>query len=150
MKRSAGIIPFRWNGENLEFFVGHPGGKYWEKKNYWAFLKGGIKNNENILQAALREFYEESGIFLNSEDNTLSFYYLGDNRQNKNKTVYAFGILYPNIDITKCKSNMADNGLNYEIDKYSWKTYEELKECTHSKHLPFYEKLIEILKEKND
>ena len=64
MKYSAGIIPFRINKETneLEFFVGHPGGYWWKNKNYWAFLKGNVENGENWQETALREFKEESGL----------------------------------------------------------------------------------------
>ena len=52
---------------------------------------------------------------------------------------------YPDIDIETCFSNMADNGLNPEIDKYAWMTFDELKEKTHRMHINFYEQIIEMV-----
>ena len=40
---------------------------------------------------------------------------------------------------------MADNGLNPEIDKYAWMTFDELKEKTHRMHINFYEQIIEMV-----
>lgn len=146
MKYSAGIIPFRINKDNqLEFFVGHPGGTEWAYKNYWAYLKGGVEKGENYTEAAIREFKEESG--LSMEDCTSQMLIpLGTSLQNPRKTVIAYGLHYPNINPNECYSNMASNGLNPEIDRYKWMTYEELKKCTHQAHLIFYEKLINLNK----
>lgn len=145
MEYSAGIIPFRKNenGE-VEFFVGHPGGVGWEWRDYWAYLKGGVEENETFEDAAWREFKEESGLPL--EDVTKEdLIPLGTSKQNKRKIVIAFALYYPNIDITKCFSNMADNGLSPEIDRYAWFTFEELKPKTHPMHIGFYEQIIDMI-----
>lgn len=144
MKYSAGIIPFRVNSNNeLEFFVGHPGGIGWQGRNYWAYLKGGVEKDENYITAAIREFKEESG--LSMEDcKSQMLVSLGTSLQNPKKTVIAYGLYYPNIDPAKCHSNMADNGRNPEIDAYRWLTFDELKKCTHPAHLIFYETLIKM------
>lgn len=146
MKYSAGIIPFRENKKGeLEFFVGHPGGASWSQRNYWAYLKGGVEKGEDYSTTAIREFKEESGLSMKDCPSDMLIP-LGSVLQNPRKTVVAFGLYYPNIDPSECHSNMADNGLNPEIDKYQWMTYEELKKCTHPQHLHFYEKLIEMNK----
>lgn len=146
MKYSAGIIPFRTNiqGE-LEFFVGHPGGIRWSRTNYWAYLKGNVEKGENYVTAAIREFKEESGLSMEDCKSQILIP-LGTSLQNPNKTVIAYGLYYPNIDPSKCYSNMADNGLNPEIDAYRWLSYEELKKCTNPTHLIFYETLIKMNK----
>lgn len=141
MEYSAGIIPFRVREDGkMEFFVGHPGGQSERWANYWAFLKGGVEEGETWAETALREFREESGLSLAdvSENDLIP---LGTTQQNKHKVVIAFGLFYPNIEEEECHSNIADNGLNPEVDKYSWKTYEELEEVTHKMHLPFYRQL---------
>lgn len=145
MEYSAGIIPFRKNenGE-IEFFVGHPGGVGWEWRDYWAYLKGGVEENESFEDAAWREFREESGLPLDdvTKEDLIP---LGTSKQNKRKIVIAFALYYPNIDISKCFSNMADNGLNPEIDRYAWFTFEELKTKTHPMHISFYEQIIDMV-----
>lgn len=142
MKYSAGIIPFKIENGIMKFFVGHPGGKRWQDINYWAYLKGGVEKNESWSDAAIREFKEESGLTM-TDCKSGMLIPLGSSLQNPRKTVIAYGLHYPNIDITKCHSNMADNGLNPEIDAYKWMTYEELEKCTHKAHLIFYKQLME-------
>lgn len=143
MKYSAGIIPFRRNENNeIEFFVGHPGGTMWSNKSYWGFLKGGVENGENWLTTARREFQEESGFSLEEYEDS-HFIPLGTVIQNPNKTVIAFGLCCPEINPNECYSNMASNGFNPEIDKYRWMSYEEICNCTHKSHIIFYAKLLE-------
>lgn len=149
MKYSAGIIPFRVNSNNeLEFFVGHPGGIGWRNREYWAYLKGGVEAGENYVTAAIREFKEESGLSMEDCESQMLIP-LGTSLQNPKKTVIAYGLHYPNINPNDCHSNMADNGLNPEIDAYRWLTYEELKKYTHPTHLIFYETLIKMNKWKS-
>lgn len=144
MQYSAGIIPFRFNEQKeMEFFVGHPGGTKWEKQDYWALLKGGVEDDEDWLTTAIREFQEESGYSI-KEYNINQYIPLGSVMQNPKKTVIAYGLYCPNIDSNKCYSNIADNCLHPEIDKYRWMTYDVLSQKTHKKHLIFYEKLLNL------
>lgn len=139
---SAGIIPFRVREDNeVEFFVGHPGGYH---KNYWAFLKGGVEMGETQVDAAIREFKEESGLTLDDCASQMLIP-LGQVNQNQRKVAIAYGLHYPNINPSECYSNMCDNLCVPEIDAYRWMTYDELKECTHPTHLIFYEKLIQMV-----
>jgi len=145
MEYSAGIIPFRKNEDGeVEFFLGHPGGVGMQWNNYWAYLKGGVEEGENWVETAIREFKEESGLKLEdvTEDDLIP---LGTAKQNKRKIVIAFGLYYPDIEPSECFSNIADNGLNPEIDRYGWFTFDELRDKTHPSHLNFYEQIIEIL-----
>ena len=142
MIHSAGIIPFRFNpstGE-LEYFVGHPGGMSAE---YYAFLKGQTNKGENTVEAAIREFLEESGAIV-PDDVFDSLIPLGSVMQNPMKRVTAFGLPYGDINEEKCYSNLCDNGYTPEIDKYAWLTYDELRKITHPSHLIFYEQIKTI------
>jgi predicted NUDIX family NTP pyrophosphohydrolase len=144
MKYSAGIIPFRKNDNGeMEFLLGHPGGDMWQRIDYWSFLKGGVEKNETWTDAAIREFKEESGLTMDDCDSSMLIP-LGTALQNPRKTVIAYGLHYPNIDTSKCHSNMANNGINVEIDRYKWMTYKELESRTHETHLIFYKKLIDL------
>lgn len=142
MKYSAGIIPFRVNKNNeMEFFVGHPGGERWKNIDYWTFLKGGTEGNEHWIDAAIREFKEETG--LSMEDCQSGYLIpLGSVLQNPRKTAIAFGLEYPNINPDKCHSNLTEDGKTPEIDRYRWMTYKELENRTHETHLIFYQKLL--------
>lgn len=63
MKSSAGLLLFRRGSNGLEVFLGHPGGPLWAKKdeNAWSIPKGEVKEDEDLLSAAIREFEEETG-----------------------------------------------------------------------------------------
>lgn len=141
---SAGIIPFRLNDDQeVEFFVGHPGGLHNERRDYWNFLKGGVKDNECWEAGALREFKEETGVDLSEERENLIP--LGMVEQNPSKTAVAYGIYYPEIDPNECRSNIADDGVSLEIDRYRWMTFNQLKYVTHATHLTFYSQIIDIV-----
>lgn len=148
MKYSAGIIPFRINENTneLEFFVGHPGGFAWQNKNYWAFLKGNVESGESWQDAAIREFKEESGLTM-EECKSQMLIPLGSVLQNPSKTAIAFALHYPNINPDKCHSNLTEDGITPEIDKYRWINFETIKSLTHKNHLVFYDKIRKMLDE---
>jgi predicted NUDIX family NTP pyrophosphohydrolase len=62
-KLSAGILPYRRRAETLEVFLVHPGGPFWLRKDdgAWSVPKGEYQAGEEPLQAARREFQEETG-----------------------------------------------------------------------------------------
>lgn len=62
-KRSAGLMMYRIRERQLEVFLVHPGGPFWvnRDKGAWAIPKGGVDAGEDPLQAARREFQEETG-----------------------------------------------------------------------------------------
>ena len=62
-KTSAGLLLYRIRDGNLEFFLAHPGGPFWAKKDLgvWSIPKGEIDEGEEPLGAARREFEEETG-----------------------------------------------------------------------------------------
>jgi len=64
VKTSAGLLLFRRRATGIEFFLVHPGGPFWAKKDEgaWSIPKGEYDASENPLQAADREFTEETGI----------------------------------------------------------------------------------------
>ena len=62
-KRSAGLLMYRSGGGHLEVFLVHPGGPFWAKKDLgaWSISKGEYVEGELPLEAARREFQEETG-----------------------------------------------------------------------------------------
>jgi len=62
-RRSAGILPYRLHDGVLEVFLVHPGGPFWARKDLgaWSIAKGEYAPPEPALQAAVREFEEETG-----------------------------------------------------------------------------------------
>jgi len=63
-KRSAGLLMFRSKNSEIEVFLVHPGGPFWQKKDLsaWSLPKGEYSEGEDPLIAAKREFEEETGI----------------------------------------------------------------------------------------
>ena len=62
-KLSAGILVYRKKGASLEFFLVHPGGPFWVNKDSgsWSIPKGEYNEGDDPLEAAKREFREETG-----------------------------------------------------------------------------------------
>jgi predicted NUDIX family NTP pyrophosphohydrolase len=88
-KQSAGLLLYRNVYGSLEVFLVHPGGPFWAKKDdgAWSIPKGEIAEGEDALQAAKREFREETGF---AADGT--FEALEPVKQAGGKTVYAWSI----------------------------------------------------------
>lgn len=88
-KSSAGILLYRQSGEQLEVFLVHPGGPFWAKKDLgaWSIPKGECTEGEDPLQAARREFREETGFTVDG-----SFQELGMVKQAGGKVVSAWAV----------------------------------------------------------
>ena len=62
-KQSAGILLYRTKNGETEVFLVHPGGPFFRNKDrgWWTVPKGELLPGELALEAALREFKEETG-----------------------------------------------------------------------------------------
>jgi len=80
---------FRHCYGQLELFLAHPGGPFFEHKNrgHWTIPKGEVRPGEALLDAARREFEEETGLRPFSE----RYIELGCIRQRGGKLVHAWG-----------------------------------------------------------
>jgi predicted NUDIX family NTP pyrophosphohydrolase len=61
---SAGLLMYKITNGELKIFLVHPGGPYFKNKDegFWSIPKGLIEQDEDQLQAAVREFEEETSI----------------------------------------------------------------------------------------
>lgn len=84
---SAGLLMYRLRDGRLEVLLVHPGGPWWRGKDLgaWSIPKGKIEKDENPLDAACREFKEETGL-----TPTGPFHELGTVRQKSGKRVHAW------------------------------------------------------------
>ena len=66
--RSAGILLFRQAGGALQVLLIRPGGTFWRNRDVgaWMIPKGQVEPGETPVEAALREFAEETGTALSS------------------------------------------------------------------------------------
>jgi predicted NUDIX family NTP pyrophosphohydrolase len=61
---SAGLLMYRIQGGRMQVLLAHPGGPFFKNKDdgAWSIPKGEIEPGEDLLEAAMREFEEETGI----------------------------------------------------------------------------------------
>src|ERR1700722_11161745 len=99
---SAGILLFRRRPAGLEVMLVHPGGPFWAKKDAeaWSIPKGLADEGEDLLEAAKREFLEETGMRVEGE-----FLDLGAHKQPGGKTLAAWACA-GDFDPTLLRSNM--------------------------------------------
>lgn len=89
VKRSAGLLLYRVREGALEVFLVHPGGPFWVKKDLgvWSIPKGEIDEGEDPLEAARREFEEETGFRPEG-----TFREMAPVQQRSGKIVYAWAV----------------------------------------------------------
>lgn len=87
-KTSAGLLLYR-HSDMIEVFLVHPGGPFWAKKDAgaWSVPKGELHEGEDPLDAAKREFTEETGFPIDGTFNPLQ-----PVRQAGGKVVHAWAI----------------------------------------------------------
>lgn len=111
---SAGIIPYRTTRDEIQYLVVKGRTKDWE------FPKGGIENDEELQQTALRELNEETDIsnvkIINGFREDYS-YVFEVNNEIIHKTVHLF--------IGKCFETSVQ--LSSEHNDYQWRSFEEAK-----------------------
>jgi predicted NUDIX family NTP pyrophosphohydrolase len=88
-KQSAGLVLYRRRDGEPEVFLVHPGGPFWAGKDThaWSIPKGEFAADEDPLQAAKREFAEETGLTPQG-----TFVVLPPLQQPGGKIVHAFAI----------------------------------------------------------
>ena len=142
---------FRHIDGRLQVMLVHPGGPFWAKKDEgaWSVPKGLFEENEVALEAAKREFTEETGFDVDGE-----FIELGELTQPSKKIVHAWA-LERDMDVTKIKSNTfalewptnSGNIKDYpEIDKGQWFDIDEAKKKILKGQVGFIDRLIERAK----
>ena len=149
-KTSAGILLFRKRAAGVQVMLVHPGGPFWAKKDEgaWSIPKGLADEGEDLLSAAKREFFEETGAAVQGE-----FIDLGAHKQPGGKTVVAWGC-EGDFDPASLKSNTftmewpprsGKTAEFPEVDKAGWYSIDEaLKKVTKGQR-PIIAALAEAL-----
>ena len=150
-KQSAGILVYRIIKKKPEVFLVHPGGPFWKNKDAaaWSIPKGEFDAEESALDAAQREFEEETGVRLKGE-----FIELQPVKQKSGKTVYAWAF-EGDIDASSIKSNSFEiewppkSGKKAsfpEIDKAEWFDIKTGKEKINAYQINLLEQLEFLMK----
>ena len=147
MKKSAGILLYKKVNKELLFLLVHPGGPFWKNKDLgsWSIPKGEFTDDEEPLNAAIREFEEETGTKVEGE-----FIELKPVKLKSGKLVYAFACEH-DLDVNSIKSNEFEiewppksGRLKSfpEIDKAAWFTAKEALEKINPPQGNFITELI--------
>ncbi len=147
---SAGLLLFRRVNGRLEVFLAHPGGPFWARRDEgaWTIPKGGVEAGEDALDAAKREFLEETGILAGGE-----FLPLGSIRQRAGKIVHAWA-WEGDADAAAITSNTTQTEwprgsgrrITYpEVDRCAWFSPEEARRRMNAAQAEFIDRLQKLL-----
>lgn len=150
-KRSAGLLMYRRRGSDLEVFLVHPGGPFWAAKDEgaWTVPKGEYVDGEEPLDAAKREFIEETGFEAEGK-----FIDLGTVRQTSGKIVNAWAF-EGDCDPQKLVSNNCEiewpprSGKKMqipEVDRGAWFSLNEARSKILKSQGPFLDVLQQKLR----
>jgi predicted NUDIX family NTP pyrophosphohydrolase len=149
---SAGILLFRYKNEKLEVMLVHAGGPFWARKDQasWSIPKGLFNETENALDAARREFNEETGLEVDG-----SFIELGEVKQPSGKIVHAWA-LEKDLDVTKIESNCftiewpKNSGkiAEYpEVDRAGWFDLDDARKKILKGQVALLDRLVDLIAE---
>jgi predicted NUDIX family NTP pyrophosphohydrolase len=150
-KSSAGILMYRWRGPAIEVLLVHPGGPFWTKKDAgaWSIPKGEAADGEDLLQAAKREFEEETGCVVHGD-----FTALPPVKQAGGKIVHAWAVegdcapepIKSNTFSIEWPPRSGKRKEFPEVDKAGWFTLELAREKILKGQLGFLEELQQKMK----
>jgi predicted NUDIX family NTP pyrophosphohydrolase len=146
-KHSAGILMYRLKNDRLEVFLVHPGGPFWAGKDEhaWSIPKGELLTGESSLEAAKREFEEETSMAVNGD-----FFDLGTLKQSSGKQIRAWAV-EGDCNPADVKSNPFSmewpphSGKTQsfpEIDKGAWFGCKAAREKLHKGQVEFLDRLL--------
>jgi predicted NUDIX family NTP pyrophosphohydrolase len=151
MKSSAGILLYRKREGRLQVLLAHPGGPFWAKKDLgaWTIPKGEFEPNEDPMDAARREFHEETGASLEGHQLTD----IGEIRQLGGKVVRAWAA-EGDFDPATLESNLFTlewpprSGRSQqfpEVDRAAWFDLDEANERILAAQAPFLQRVQELV-----
>ena len=151
-KQSAGLLVYRDRPTGREFFLAHPGGPIWARKDYgsWTIPKGEFLGDEEPEAAARREFLEEIGV----EPPAARGVPLAPVTLASGKIVYAWAV-HGDLTVDEVRSNHFTmewpprSGKRQEfpeIDRAAWFPLEEARRRIHPAQAPLLDALEYLLR----
>jgi predicted NUDIX family NTP pyrophosphohydrolase len=148
--QSAGILLFRRSPTGTEVLLVHPGGPFWARRDEgaWSIPKGEHTDGERALDAARREFEEETG-----SPAPESLVELGEVRQKSGKRVQAWAG-EGDLDAGAIRSTTFElewpprSGRMQtfpEVDRAAWFALDEARRRLLPAQVPFVDRLREHL-----
>lgn len=138
--RSAGLLPYRLDGE-LRLLVAHPGGPFFARRDngWWSIVKGIVESDESDEEAAAREFEEETGWPAPPRP----WIELGETTLKSRKIVVAYAV-EADLDPETLDSNMITiSGRSFpEIDRVVWMSVDQARVKLNQAQTVFIDRLI--------
>jgi predicted NUDIX family NTP pyrophosphohydrolase len=128
----------------------HPGGPFWQHKDHgaWSVPKGEVQEGETLLEAARREFREETGVAIDGPARVL-----GQVRQAGGKLVHVFTV-EADVDTAGVRSNTFEiewppgSGRRQvfpEVDRAAWFDLREARRRILPAQAPLLDALARLL-----
>jgi predicted NUDIX family NTP pyrophosphohydrolase len=152
VRRSAGVLLYRLSvDDDVQLLLGHMGGPFWARRDAgaWSIPKGEYAEGEDPLEAARREFAEETGHVVPAG----TFLDLGEVRQSGGKRVGVWAAR-GDLDPATAVSNTFElewpprSGVVRtfpEVDRVAWVSLDEARNLLVKGQVPFVDRLIEAL-----
>ena len=149
-RRSAGLLLYRRDADDVRVLLGHMGGPFWARKDEaaWSVPKGELLDGEDPAAAAAREFTEELGLPAPDGD----WHPLGDVRSaSKVVTVWA---VESDLDVTSMVPGTFTlewpprSGRQQEfpeLDRVEWLELDTARLKLVSSQRPLVDRLVELL-----
>lgn len=148
---SAGLLLFRHRDGKREVFLVHPGGPFWARKDRhaWSIPKGEPDRDEPLLEAARREFREETGRDPDRLSGGADPLPLTPHKQSGGKIVHAWAI-EGDHDPAETRSNdftmkwpphSGETRRFPEIDRAAWFDFGTARRKINKSQIPFLDEL---------
>ena len=153
---SAGLLLYRLKNGWLEVFLVHPGGPFFKNKDegVWTIPKGLPEKGEELEQAAVREFTEETGVKprVNLGGDRI---FLGEVKQKGGKVVRCWAVegdvpeefaVQSNFFELEWPPNTGTKKLFPEVDRAAFFSVKEAKIKINPAQVPLIELLEKVVK----
>jgi predicted NUDIX family NTP pyrophosphohydrolase len=132
MKKSAGVLMYRWRDGTLEVLLVHPSGNY-NRGKPWSIPKGLPDEGESLEDAAVRETREEAGVMTTGPIIPLGHIEYTKSR----KQVYGFA--------SEAPANAEPKPASWEIDEADFFPIAEARQRIHPDQRLLLDRLVELL-----